>query len=91
MDCHLQKISDDIAIVGYVMERKELEYREIIKDSASWCELNHLYINASKTREMMIDFRKKISQIAPMNIQGMDVELVGIYKYLGVHLKNKHD
>ncbi|KAI3374835.1 hypothetical protein L3Q82_021373 [Scortum barcoo] len=57
-----------------------------------WCELNHLQVNASKTKEMVIDFsRKPSSDIAPVNIQGLDIERVRTYKYLGVHLNNKLD
>ena len=48
-NCHLQKFSNDTAIVGYVTEGNELEYREV-KDFIDWCELNHLHLNASKTK-----------------------------------------
>ncbi|KAI3361751.1 hypothetical protein L3Q82_002094 [Scortum barcoo] len=44
-------------------------------DFVNWCELNHLQVNASKTKEMVIDFsRKPSSDIAPVNIQGLDIE-----------------
>ncbi|KAI3353897.1 hypothetical protein L3Q82_005103 [Scortum barcoo] len=61
-------------------------------DFVDWCELNHLQVNASKTKEMVIDFsRKPSADIAPVNIQGLDIERVRTYKYLGVHLNNKLD
>ncbi|XP_035766707.1 adenylosuccinate lyase-like [Neolamprologus brichardi] len=50
----------------------------------------HLRINASKT-ELVIDFSKKSPHITPVNIQGLDTEIVEEYKYLGVHLNNKLD
>lgn len=87
--CHLQKFSDDTAIVGRVSE--DLEYREVITNFVTWCELNHLRINASKTKEVVIDFRRKAPRTAPVNIQGLDIEMVEEYKYLGVHLNNKLD
>ncbi|TWW62235.1 hypothetical protein D4764_04G0008820 [Takifugu flavidus] len=34
---------------------------------------------------------RKASHIAPVNIQGLDIEIVEEYKYLGVHLNNKLD
>ncbi|KAI3354985.1 hypothetical protein L3Q82_004788 [Scortum barcoo] len=40
---------------------------------------------------MVIDFSRKPSDIAPVNIQGLDIERVRTYKYLGVHLNNKLD
>ncbi|KAI3363481.1 hypothetical protein L3Q82_012090 [Scortum barcoo] len=53
------------------------EYRKVIMDMdfVDWCELNHLQINASKTKEMVVDFsRKPSSEIALVNIQGLDIE-----------------
>ncbi|KAI3357071.1 hypothetical protein L3Q82_015458 [Scortum barcoo] len=84
---HQQNFSDYIAIVGCVSEGNDCEYRKVIMDFVDWCELNHLQVNASKTKEMVIDFsRKPSSEIAPVNIQGLDIERVRTYKYLGVHL-----
>lgn len=59
--CHMQKFSDDTAIVGRVSEENDQEYREVIRDFVNWCESNHLHINASKTKEMVVDFRKAVS------------------------------
>ncbi|TWW70659.1 hypothetical protein D4764_17G0001420 [Takifugu flavidus] len=89
--CHLQKFSNDTTIVGRVSEGNEFEYREVITNFVTWCELNHLRINTSKTKEVVIDFGRKASHTAPVNIQGLDIEIVEEYKYLGVHLKNKLD
>ncbi|KAM6989287.1 uncharacterized protein LKV04_008968 [Tautogolabrus adspersus] len=88
---HLQKFSDDTAIVGCVSKGSDQEYRQVITDFVDWSELNHLQLNASKTKEMVIDFRRKSPQTAPVNIQGLDIEMVESYKYLGVHLNNKLD
>ena len=68
--CHIQKFSDDTAIVGCVSEGNDLEYREVISNFVSWCELNQLHLNTSKTKEMMIDFRRETSHFSPVNIQG---------------------
>ncbi|KAI3354692.1 hypothetical protein L3Q82_019183 [Scortum barcoo] len=83
-----RKFSDDTAIVGCVSEGNDCEYRKVIMDFVDWCELNHLQVNASKTKEMVIDFSRKkpSSEIAPVNIQGLDIERVRTYKHLGVHL-----
>ncbi|KAI3358233.1 hypothetical protein L3Q82_003228 [Scortum barcoo] len=37
--CHLQKFSDDTAIVGCVSEGNDCEYRKVIMDFVDWCEL----------------------------------------------------
>uniref|UniRef100_A0AAV2LJ86 ribonuclease H n=1 Tax=Knipowitschia caucasica TaxID=637954 RepID=A0AAV2LJ86_KNICA len=65
--CHLQKFS---AIVGCVFEGNQLEYRSVITDFVDWCERNHLCLNTSKTKEMIIDFRRKPLSHTLLNIQG---------------------
>ncbi|KAI3376306.1 hypothetical protein L3Q82_016414, partial [Scortum barcoo] len=85
--CHLQKFSDDTAIVGCVSEGNDCEYRKVIMDFVDWCELNHLQVNASKTKEMVIDFsRKPSADIAPVNIQGLDIERVRTYKVVCLYM-----
>ena len=55
----------------------------------TWCEDNFLLLNVSKTKELIIDFRRKIDvPLAPIKIKG-DVEIVDLYKYLGVTVDNK--
>ncbi|TKS65807.1 putative RNA-directed DNA polymerase from transposon BS [Collichthys lucidus] len=72
--CHIQKFSDDTAVVGRVSEGDDLEYRTIIRDFVSWCELNQLQLNTSKTKEMIVNYQRKTSHFTPVNIQGSDIE-----------------
>ncbi|XP_051920057.1 uncharacterized protein LOC127599886 [Hippocampus zosterae] len=90
-NCHLQKFSDDSAIVGLITEGDDREYRGLTKDFVDWCQQNLLQINPRKTKELVVDFCKKKSSPTPMNIQGMDIERVTSYKYLGVLLNDKLD
>ncbi|KAL0188435.1 hypothetical protein M9458_015534, partial [Cirrhinus mrigala] len=89
--CHLQKFSDDTAIVGCVSGENEQEYRGVIADFVDWCEGNHLPLNTSKTKELVLDFRRNSPACTPVSIQGSDIEIVNTFKYLGVHLNNKLD
>ncbi|CAI5677697.1 unnamed protein product [Oreochromis niloticus] len=90
--CFLQKFSDDSAIVGLITDGDDKEYRGLTQDFVDWCQLNYLQINASKTKELVVDFRRhKHPPLQPLNIQGMDIEAVDSYRYLGVHLNNKLD
>ena len=61
--CHLQKFSDDSAVVGCIRGGDEGEYRALVGDYAlyfvEWSEQNHLSLNVNKTREMVIDFGRK--------------------------------
>ena len=68
-------------VLWCVTEGNDLENRKVITNFVS-C--------ASKTKEVVIDFRRKAPQTALVNIQGLDIEIVE-YKYLGVHINNKLD
>ncbi|KAK3527069.1 hypothetical protein QTP86_008800 [Hemibagrus guttatus] len=90
--CHLQKFSDDFATVGLIIDDDDREYRELIQEFVNWCQRNCLHINAGKTKELVVHFRRhKHPSPPPVNIQGKDIERVDSYKYLGVHLNNKLD
>ena len=88
---HIQRCSDDTAIIGCVSDGNGKEYREVISDFVGWCETNALQINDSKTKEMIVDFRRKSPPATLVSIQGKDIETVESYKYLGVHLNDKLD
>ena len=48
-----------------------------------------LVVNAKKTKELIIDFNKKGIIVPPLNINGVVVERVTTYTYLGVEIDNK--
>lgn len=68
--CHLQKFSGETVIVWCVSQGNDLGYREVITKFVDWSELDHLHINPSKTKEVVINFSRKPPHIAPVNIQG---------------------
>ena len=51
--------------------------------------VNYLVLNAGKTKEMIIDFRKKKYQPKPIEIRGDAIERVESYKYLGVTIDSR--
>ena len=55
----MQKYSDDIAIVGYIADGQETEYRGLVEDFLGWFRSNHLQLNISKLKKMVVDFRRK--------------------------------
>ncbi|KAG7494233.1 hypothetical protein JOB18_026590 [Solea senegalensis] len=89
--CHVQKFADDTAIVGCIRSGNEDEYRELIQDFVKWCDNNHLLLNTTKTREMVVDFRRSRVHPEPVLIKGDCVEVVHTYKYLGVQLDDRLD
>ena len=60
----LLKFADDTTLVGLVSDSGESEYRHEVSSLVSWCDTNNLQLNAPKTREMIVDFRKKKNPLA---------------------------
>ncbi|TWW75335.1 hypothetical protein D4764_14G0013380 [Takifugu flavidus] len=90
--CHLQKFSDDSAAVGLITDGDDTEYRGLIQDFVDWSLRNNLRINANKTKELVVDLRRRNNlPLAPVNILGTDDDVVKSYDYLGVHLNNNLD
>ena len=54
-----------------------------------WCQDNNLSLNMIKTKEMIVDYKKKRTAHAPILIDGAVVEQVESFKFLGVHITNK--
>ena len=63
------------------------EYRDTVPYVSSWCNENHLNLNAGKTKEIF-DFRKMQNDKASIIINNTSVKQVPSYKYLGVIIQN---
>ena len=50
---------------------------------------HHLQLNVNKTKEMVIDFRKKDTDIMPLKINDQIIDQVCTYKYLGLTIDEK--
>ncbi|MPV02341.1 DUF1891 domain-containing protein [Escherichia coli] len=87
--CHLQKFSDDSAVVGCIRDGREEEYRAVVEDFVVWAGRNHLLLNVAKTREMVVDFGRKTTAPLPLRVLGEEVVMVEDYKYLGVSIDNR--
>ena len=60
-----------------------LEYRHEVSGLVSWFDTNNLQLNASKTREMMVDCRIRKHPLAPIIVNGDSTEMVDCFKFLG--------
>ncbi|KAJ0001685.1 hypothetical protein NQD34_001481 [Periophthalmus magnuspinnatus] len=89
--CHLQKFSDDSAVVGCISGGDEREYRTVVDNFVTWSEKNYLQLNVTKTKELVVDLRRTKAAVTPISIHGVSVDVVEEYKYLGVYLDNKLD
>ena len=71
---------------GWGRHHHHRAYLHQLQSFVEYCNTNFLQLNISKTKEMVIDFRRSVLQPPPVFIDGVEVERVSSYKYLGVHL-----
>ncbi len=65
----------------------ETAYLDEVERLTSWCQDNCLSLNVSKTKELIVDFRKRQQRpYTPLMISGTPVERVNSFKYLGVNI-----
>jgi hypothetical protein len=80
----LIKYSDDSALED--LSNSDAVYFEQVRKFSTWCKTNYLDLNVKKTKEMLIDFRKNPAPIPDLLIDGVKVERVDEYRYLGTVL-----
>ena len=84
------KFSDDAALLS-LLQGAESDHGCALPAFVEWCDKNFLDLNVSKTKELVIDFRKNKVNPTHSIIHGEDVDIVDSYKYLGTvfdsHLK----
>nr|XP_061796100.1 ileal sodium/bile acid cotransporter-like [Nerophis lumbriciformis] len=82
------KFADSTTLVGLISGGDEVAYGEEVERLAVWCSENNLLLNTTKTKEVILDFRKKGTHPAPLAINGECVERVNSFKLLGVHISD---
>ncbi len=81
------KFADDTAVLGLISNNDETAYLDEVERLTSWCQDNCLSLNVSKTKELIVDFRKRhLLPYTPLMISGTPVERVSSFKYLGVNI-----
>ncbi len=84
---HIIKFADDTTVVGLISNNDETHYREEVAQLAEWCGTNNLSLNVEKTKEVVMDFRRRnYIDHPPLTIDSSTVERVSSTKFLGVHI-----
>ena len=88
LSCHVRtkvlKFADDTTVIGLITNVVESEYRDQVNKLISWCNDKNLELNVNKTKEIIVDFRrKKSSPLSPLVIDGRTVEIVQHFKFIG--------
>ena len=82
--CSLVKFADDTALIGLIKQDNSSTFLELIQRFVSYCRDNYLELNTSKTKELVIDYRKNGHVPEPVLINNTEVTRTKQYKYLGV-------
>ncbi len=81
---YIVKFANDTVVLGLISNNDETAYLDEVERLTSWCQDNCLSLNMSKTKELIVDFRKRT--YSPLMISGTPVERVSSFKYLGVNI-----
>lgn len=79
------KFADDTTLIGLISDSNETAYREEVQRLVEWCSKKNLVIDTSKTKELIVDFRRRTSNLQSICIDGQCVERVSNFKFLGVY------
>ncbi|KAK1803836.1 hypothetical protein P4O66_003789 [Electrophorus voltai] len=81
------KFTDDTVVMGLISGNDERAYLEEIKHLENWCQGNNLFLNISKSKELIVDCSKNPEwHYQPVRIKETTVERVDSFRYLGVHI-----
>jgi hypothetical protein len=75
------KFADGTTVVVLITDHDETAYGEEVRDLAVWCQDNNLSLNLIKTKDMIVDYRKRRTEHAPILIDGAVVEQIESFKF----------
>ncbi len=74
-------------VLGLISNNDETAYLDEVERLTSWCQDNCLSLNVSKTKELIVDFRKRQQwPYTPLMISWTPLERLSSFKYLGVNI-----
>jgi hypothetical protein len=65
------KFADDSPMLGLITDEDETAYKEEVRDLAVWCQDNSFSLNVIKTKELIVDYRKRRAEDAPIHTRGL--------------------
>lgn len=80
--------ADDTTIPGLIKGNNESHQRQLVDETLAYEGGNSLVLNTDKTKELILDFRKKAPPPQPLWIKGAVVERVDSFSFLGLHVTN---
>ena len=62
---------DSNTLIKFANYNNDTAYREEVRDLAVWCQNNNLSLNVTKTKEMIVDYRKRRTEHTPFSSTGL--------------------
>ena len=84
----LVKFADDSALLS-LLQGSEQCLGPALAEFVDWCDNSYLDLNVTKTKEMIVYFRKQEHSPGKTIIHNNEVEIVSKYKYLGTTFDEK--
>lgn len=82
------KFANDTTVVGLISGGEgDTTYPDEVERLTVWCGENNLLLNTSKTKEVIIDFRRNKTDISQLYISRNCVEKVSDFCFLGFHIE----
>lgn len=80
------KFADDTTVVGLISSGNETAYREEVQRLIACRSANNLLLNTNKTKEMVMDERRRRVDPAPLQIDSVCVERLSSFRFLSVRV-----
>ena len=80
------KFADDTTLIGLVSDDDDSAYD--VKHVIKWCASKDLVLNVSKTKEIVVDFRKSkyVTSTLRPTVNNSEVEIVDSFTLLDIHI-----
>ncbi|TWW75992.1 hypothetical protein D4764_13G0006540 [Takifugu flavidus] len=79
----LIRFVEDTTLIGLISNGDETAYRREVARLVSWCGHNNLQLNAQKTVEMIVDFRKVTAPLPPLALMDSPITIADSFRFLG--------
>ena len=84
----LVKFADDSALLS-LLKGSEQYHGPALTEFVDWCDNNYLDLNVTKTKAMIVDFRRQEHSPGKTIMHNNEVEIVSKYNYLGTIIDDK--
>lgn len=87
--CQTVKYVDDTTIYHVTNDINDSTLQEAVDCALQWSKDNSMKINASKTKEILVSFKKVMPPVPHITVNGEEIERVSHCKLLGVYLNDQ--